>query len=150
MGWDAIGAIGEIVGAFAVVATLGYLAVQIRQNTKVSRAQMSKDLFLASRSALLEIAGNSELATLMREIRGFEDLDATRRYAYLASFFRLFELQHNLSKQGLLDEPIARSYELILRAHTHLGYFDTWWGIAKPEYHEDFAAYVETQREMSL
>ena len=28
--WDAIGAIGEIVGAIAVVATLTYLAIQIR------------------------------------------------------------------------------------------------------------------------
>jgi len=34
MDWDAIGAIGEILGALAVVATLGYLAVQIRQNTR--------------------------------------------------------------------------------------------------------------------
>jgi len=33
MNWDAISAIGEILGAIAVVATLGYLAVQIRQNT---------------------------------------------------------------------------------------------------------------------
>ena len=31
MNWDAIGAIGEIIGAIAVVSTLFYLAVQIRQ-----------------------------------------------------------------------------------------------------------------------
>jgi hypothetical protein len=37
--WEAVGAIGEIVGAVAVVLTLGYLAVQIRQNTNASRAQ---------------------------------------------------------------------------------------------------------------
>ena len=37
MNWDAIGAIGEIVGAIAVVATLGYLAVQIRENSKQLR-----------------------------------------------------------------------------------------------------------------
>ena len=34
MNWDAIGAIGEIVGAAAVVVTLIYVAVQVRQNTK--------------------------------------------------------------------------------------------------------------------
>ena len=38
MNWEAIGAIGEIVGAIAVVATLGYLATQIRQNTRSVRA----------------------------------------------------------------------------------------------------------------
>ena len=35
MNWDAIGASAELVGALATVATLAYLALQIRQNTKV-------------------------------------------------------------------------------------------------------------------
>lgn len=39
MDWEAIGAVGEVLGALAVVATLGYLAVQIRQNTKAVRIQ---------------------------------------------------------------------------------------------------------------
>jgi type III secretory pathway lipoprotein EscJ len=34
MNWEAIGAIGEWVGAVAVLATLIYLAVQIKQNTR--------------------------------------------------------------------------------------------------------------------
>ncbi len=33
MNWEAIGAIGEVLGALVVVITIGYLAVQIRQNT---------------------------------------------------------------------------------------------------------------------
>jgi hypothetical protein len=33
MNWEAIGAIGEIVGSFAVLITLIYLAQQIKQNT---------------------------------------------------------------------------------------------------------------------
>ena len=38
MNWEAAGAIGEIVGALAVFATLAYLAIQIRQNTGAVRA----------------------------------------------------------------------------------------------------------------
>ncbi len=34
MDWNALGAIGELVGAVAVLITVGYLAVQIRQNTR--------------------------------------------------------------------------------------------------------------------
>jgi len=37
MNWEALGAIGEIVGAVAVVLTLGYLALQIRQSRRVIR-----------------------------------------------------------------------------------------------------------------
>ena len=44
MNWDALGAIGELVGAAAVVLTLGYLAVQIRQSGKSSRQQSYNDL----------------------------------------------------------------------------------------------------------
>ena len=36
MNWDAVGAIGEIIGAAAVVATLGYLAFQIRSAHRVA------------------------------------------------------------------------------------------------------------------
>ena len=38
MNWEAIGAVGELVGAIAVVATLAYLAMQIRQNTTTAKA----------------------------------------------------------------------------------------------------------------
>ena len=39
MNWEAIGAIGEILGAAGVIGTLAYLAVQIRRNTNTIRAQ---------------------------------------------------------------------------------------------------------------
>ena len=39
MNWDAVGAMGEIVGAIAVLSTLAYLAIQIRQSTEAQRAQ---------------------------------------------------------------------------------------------------------------
>jgi hypothetical protein len=34
LNWEAVGAIGELVGAVAVIATLAYLAIQVRQNTR--------------------------------------------------------------------------------------------------------------------
>jgi hypothetical protein len=34
MNWEAISAVAEIVGVIAVVVSLGYVAIQIRQNTK--------------------------------------------------------------------------------------------------------------------
>ena len=40
MNWEAIGAISEFVGATAVVLTLVYVAIQIKQNTATSRAQI--------------------------------------------------------------------------------------------------------------
>ena len=39
MNWDAIGALGEIIGAAAVFVSLLYLATQIRQSTALARTQ---------------------------------------------------------------------------------------------------------------
>jgi len=38
MNWDAIGAIGEIIGAIAVVVTLIYLSIQVRHSNREARA----------------------------------------------------------------------------------------------------------------
>ena len=42
MNWDAISAIGEIVGSIAVVITLAYLAVQTRQNSHHTKALLQQ------------------------------------------------------------------------------------------------------------
>ncbi len=47
MDWEALGAIGEMVGAIAVVATLGYLAIQLRQNTKSVHANTHQQILNA-------------------------------------------------------------------------------------------------------
>ena len=37
MNWDAVAALAELLAALAVVASLVYLAVQVRQNTRQAR-----------------------------------------------------------------------------------------------------------------
>jgi hypothetical protein len=145
MNWNAIGAVGEIVGAIAVVATLFYLARQIQHGTRMSRAEMTKDLYLASRSAILDLTSNDKLAEIWAEIREFDDADVARRYTFYQSFFRLYELQFNLSNQGLLDDSIARSYMLVIRMFSKTKHFDQYWSTARNEFHEDFVKYVDEQ-----
>lgn len=50
MNWEAIGAIGEVVGALGVIVTLGYLAVQIRQNTASARVTTTQAILEATSS----------------------------------------------------------------------------------------------------
>jgi hypothetical protein len=40
---DALGNLGELIGAIAVFATLGYLAIQVRQNTRALRFQSGRE-----------------------------------------------------------------------------------------------------------
>jgi len=47
MNWEAIGTLAEVIGAAAVVLSLAYLAVQIRQNTKQVEEQARGQRFSA-------------------------------------------------------------------------------------------------------
>ena len=44
MNWDAIGAMGEIFGAIAVLTTVAYLAIQVRRSNELSRFSSSRDV----------------------------------------------------------------------------------------------------------
>ena len=60
MNWDAVGAIGEIVGAGAVFASLVYLAIQIRTQNRESRLSAMHDISVGfRRSSLLIVATGS-------------------------------------------------------------------------------------------
>jgi hypothetical protein len=69
--WDAVGALAELAGALGVILTLGYLAVQIRQNSKLlaaSAADSSRDAY----NELGRILGTSTDAARVYTI-GMED-----------------------------------------------------------------------------
>lgn len=71
MNWEAIGAVGETVGALAVLLTLVYLAIQIRQNTRSVQAA-AVDSANTQVSRIREVVlSNADLTSLYR--RGNED-----------------------------------------------------------------------------
>lgn len=71
LNWEAIGAIGETVGALGVIATLGYLAFQIRQNNfqleqstlaaKAAAQNASTEALRENRKAIFESAEMTEI-----------------------------------------------------------------------------------------
>lgn len=74
MNWDALGAIGEIIGAVAVFATLVYLAVQIRQNTGAVRAAALNSSVVVVTDIRAKLFGDPNLTDIY--IRGLDDPDS--------------------------------------------------------------------------
>ena len=66
-----LGALGELVGAIAVVATLIYLAVQIRQTTAIVSASTTADHHSMMVTIRMKLAENPELTELFH--RGVDD-----------------------------------------------------------------------------
>lgn len=65
MNWDAIGAVGEILGAIAVVATLIYLAKQTTENSRAVKASSAREVTLAEAQWHGELARDPELKRIL-------------------------------------------------------------------------------------
>ena len=68
MNWDAIAAVGELLGAFGVIATLMYLAVQIRQSSKVELAKSEREIMDSWNQVMTVWWGNPQVSDVA--IRG--------------------------------------------------------------------------------
>ena len=115
MNWEAIGAIGEILGAAGVIITLAYLAVQMRQSNRLAkraavqgvlagRAEMNR--FIASDPALTEL--------FMRGMASPDELDEGEqvRFAFVFSTMsRHYEAIFLDNQEGLLSPGVWRSQE---------------------------------------
>jgi hypothetical protein len=96
MNWDAIGAVGEMIGALAVVVTLVYLALQVRASTKESDANhlsVSSGQFMDVRSRFMEradvwIKGNAGGELNASELYVFDELVALKNQLHYHSFSR--------------------------------------------------------------
>lgn len=83
MNWDALGAIGEIVGALAVVITLIYLAAQTRQNTEAVRHAFARGVMEDANAWRFKIVESPEVSELFREgLRDPESLNANDKYRF--------------------------------------------------------------------
>jgi hypothetical protein len=64
-----LGSLGELVAAIATVFTLVYLALQIRENTKIVRSEASRSIRSDGAATFRMIAGDAIVAELFN--RGF-------------------------------------------------------------------------------
>jgi hypothetical protein len=108
MNWDAIGAVAEFVGAVAVVITLFYLALQVRQSTKQDEARGLQTAIKEYLGSFEAATGSTESADIFR--RGLNDFDALSPaeqgsfHSAIHSLLTGFNNAWNLHESGLLPE----------------------------------------------
>ena len=72
MNWDAVGAIGETIGALAVVITLAYLAIQIRVSRSVAADANRLTRTNGVREWCLSVSGNDKMLSALIKGHGME------------------------------------------------------------------------------
>lgn len=147
--WEAFGAIGELVGAIAVIVTIAYLAVQMRQNTLALRSSATNDVNEQLAKIYFDVSQSSEVASIFvrgsYNPAGLDQIELARYYGLLQG--TMFVLQNVLlqTKDKLLDEEILYSWSRIVVALATTPGFRQFWNERKFTLHPEVQGYVEAE-----
>lgn len=128
MNWDAISAVSEAIGAVAVVVTLIYLALQIRQNTKAVRGTTLDAITNKLRD---ELRWSSDIADVWRKVLESPDdmtfNDSWQLSEWMTAAFMARQNEWHQYQQGLVDREVWLSVQNAIRILMGIEWTKQWW-----------------------
>jgi hypothetical protein len=147
MNWDAIGAIGEILGAGAVIATLLYLARQINDSARAARSAAVTDATNAIQALYLELGSNSRTSEhFLNGMTSYDSMSEPEQFQWLMllhSFFLAFQRSFFLAREGTLDVGFRDSIGTAISAVNHLPGTKRYWEQRRAFFQPEFIDWVE-------
>ena len=145
MDWDAIGAIGELVGGFAVIISLVYVGLQIRQSADASRAATSQ-AFAKQYCDLNQMIANPELSAIFtRGLSGVNGLSVEEQASFasiLSSISRTLESFYFQKEKGNLEPALFEGWIIqYLDLHANPG-VQEYWGMRKHQFSDQFVEFI--------
>jgi hypothetical protein len=149
MNWDAIGAIAELLGAVGVIASLVYLATQIRHSREQMRAVNAQQFQAQVSSTAQAMVRDGELARLV--LRGNQSLDQLeederlRFGLYIYGILTEYESAYYQYRVGLLDLDRWQQNRSQLRSIFRPPGITSWWAdeMDASNFSPEFVALVE-------
>jgi hypothetical protein len=147
MNWEAMGAIAELLGALGVIATLFYLALQVRQNTKSVRAATFQET-MRDISAVADLAAqHPDLARAylggLDDLGSLDEEDRQQFGVFMLAFLRRVENLVYQTEQGMLDPESWEGFrEALGRMFSHPGIV-TWWQQSRHAFNRPLRDFVE-------
>ncbi len=139
-----LGAIGELVGGVAVIATLIYLAMQIRQSTTVAQGAAERDLIEGMQTLNDRMAQNA--AVLRRGLHSFDTMSKDEQLTFaslLNPFMNYLEQALCMHTRGLLTQDNVDLFGNICLALIQEPGGRIVWERQKPVYFQSSRDYVQ-------
>jgi hypothetical protein len=115
-----LGNIGEFVGAIAVLATLIYLAIQIRQNSATTRAHIRQSLADSQIQYINSRATDPFLRSTVGKMFAGQQLDAEEEFGlrmHAVAGIRMFENYFAQYTLGTMDPDDWRAIREVIKLH---------------------------------
>jgi hypothetical protein len=133
MNWEAIGAIGEIVSAAAVIVSLVYVAIQIRQNTRMMRAAAKQNLTDSSQGVIYKLVEHSGVwVKLSNGTAPANEEEDARMGLLVRAILRGFEAQCYQWEAGLLEPDEWQALQNAILNICHLPGVHRYWLQLRP------------------
>jgi hypothetical protein len=148
--WNAIGAVGEILGALAVVITLLYLSKQIKQNSQAVKLTALRDStaqwnhwseLLATSPGLAEIVARGN-----ESYKSLPTADAMRYGAFIQMFYDNIESGLALARVHNVDRE-SEIVESIAARRVRINGYREWLDENSADYDSEFIDWVREIRE---
>ena len=148
MNWEAIGSIGELLGAMGVIASLLYLAAQIRQGANASLLATSLSNATAARQWSDPMLADPDLARIFllgtEDIDSLDERDRARFVVLCFSFFRMFEDIHFQFENGALDAGLWEGYKTHYGAYCKSPGFQHYWKLRRDAFRPAFREFIDS------
>ena len=153
MNWEAIGAVGQVVGALAVIATIVYLAFQVRQNTQSIRASALNNSISTVCDSRRAITETTETANIWnRGLKNHADLNEDELLRFRAAMQNAMWALWNTyaqSKLAGLSEGVWDAQKPLLRRILSTQGGSWFWSTYQQEFESSFVAEIDRIRSAS-
>ena len=149
MNWEAIGAVGEIVGAAAVVVTLVYLARQIGQHTAMTRVAASSERVERDYEIASSIIESREVAEIWAkgdlEFDSLDDIDRLRLMFFERRAIVLWHHLFRMREQNLLTDSDWHEHRWIMQNFGRRRAVREAWRMFRDAYERPFQDFLDGQ-----
>ena len=135
MDWDAIGAIGEVIGAAGVIFSLVYLATQIRSSSKQANADAIYNLQKGQSDVMEAFTTNADLAKLLAKVQrgdSLEDHEDIQLGFIIARVVGINAAVQAAANSGIVDEDYLEDVDTSLNLFaSNFALSNRMWGYTK-------------------
>ena len=143
--------LAEIIGTTAIVVSLIYVAVQIRQNTRATRLSAAQNISHELREVTASLANETETAEL--HLKGIANIDSLapaekhRFYILLSALYRVYENAYYQNREGALDPYVWEGVigQLLITRHSSSSGYQTFWRDRKQIFSKKFQDFLENE-----